>query len=103
MSPSCARNHANQTESVLWWGATAGRAGDGFIRTARRSFPTKNSNEATFDAKFSQRWRACGMNHLLQPDRGFLVFALSIQWRIDKGLFPVRPAPNDGEIFFLQL
>ena len=42
------------------------------------------------------------MDGLLQPDRRRSMFALSIQWRVDDLRFPIRPAPNDREIFFVK-
>lgn len=65
---------------------------------SRRCFPF----EALFDAKFRDCRRPLGMNHLLQPDRRRLLCALSQQGSIDNFRFPVRPAPDDGEIFFVD-
>jgi hypothetical protein len=63
MSSSRARDCANQAEFVSWKGASAGRAE-----------PSKPS----LDAKFSLRRLTNRVDHLLQPDLGFLVFTLSI-------------------------
>src|ERR1039457_2534888 len=42
------------------------------------------------------------MNHLFQPNRRRLMFALSIQRRIDRSLIPIRPAENNREILLFQ-
>ena len=59
------------------------------------------SNEAPLDMELSLRRRAGRMNHLLQPDDRLSMLALSIQRGIDNFHFPIRPAPDDREIFFL--
>ena len=60
----------------------------------------RSSLEALFHTKFRDCRGAFGMNHLLQPDRRCLLRTLAKQGSIDNFRFPVRPAPDDGEIFF---
>ena len=46
--------------------------------------------------------RTLRMNRLLQPNLGRLMLSLSIERRIDYCRLPFRPAPNNGEIFFVN-
>src|SRR3979490_3240162 len=57
------------------------------------------SGETFLDPKIGAGRRAFGMNHLLEPNRGWRVRSLSGQRRIDRIRFPFRPSPDDGEIF----
>jgi hypothetical protein len=41
------------------------------------------------------------MNHLFEPDRRVLMLALSVQSGINDCNFPVGPATNNRQIFFL--
>ena len=42
------------------------------------------------------------MDRLFQPNCGRSIFALSVQRRINGFRFPIRPTPNDCEIFFVK-
>src|ERR1051326_2437888 len=63
----------------------------------------RRSCKPPLNAKFSDGCRASWMNHLFEPNRRRLMFSLSIKRRIDRFRFPVRPAPNNREIFFVQM
>jgi hypothetical protein len=52
----------------------------------------------TLDVKFRAGRRACGMNHLFEPDRGWQLDSLPRERRVDRDLSPFRPAPHDGKI-----
>src|ERR1043166_6100627 len=90
MSASSFRKCANQSEFIS-------------IRCRPFDFAQDRSCETLFNAELSDSLRAFRMNHLFQPDRGRLMFALSIKRRVDSFRFPIRPAPNDREIFFVQM
>src|SRR5215510_3826965 len=82
MSPTGARNCANEAELI------AGRC---------RSF------EASFNREFGLCSRARSVNHLFEPDGRMLMLPLAIQRGVNYFVFPIRPAPNDREVFFAQL
>src|ERR1041384_3761765 len=84
------RKGANQSELIS-------------IRCRPFDFAQDRSCETLFNMKFSDSLRAFWMNHLFQPNPGRLMFALSIKRRFDSFRFPIRPAPNDREIFFVQM
>jgi hypothetical protein len=81
MSSACPRNGAKEAEAI------AGRG---------------RPSEPPFNKKFGLRGRTRRVNHLFKPDRRVLMFALTIQRSIDDFVLPVRPAPNDGKIFFAK-
>src|SRR5205823_6852740 len=91
VSTSCFRNRANQSESLAVGCLSA-------VALAKAD----RSCEAFFDVEFRDRFRALRMNHLFQPDRGLLMLTLSVHRRIDNFRFPIRPAPNNCEIFLMQ-
>src|SRR5438132_12453032 len=61
------------------------------------------ASETLLNAKLGYCICALGMNYLLQPNRGRLMFSLSIHRRFYPFRFPIRPAPNNREIFFVQM
>jgi len=100
MSASRVRNCANQTELVRLKHILDRRA----LATASRlwSRATTRSNESSLNVKFSLRLCATRVDHSFQPDHRLLMFALSIQRRIDEVALPFGPSPDDREIFFLH-
>src|SRR6266446_7544854 len=59
--------------------------------------------KAPLHSKLRQRWRPGRMNHLFEPDRRVLMFALTIQRGFDDFVLPFRPAPDNRKVFFAQL
>src|SRR5581483_5373347 len=72
-------------------------------RSSRRSQPTNGSHKPSLNVKFSLCGRAGWMNHLFEPDRRVAMSALSVQGGINERVFPFGPAPDNGQIFLLQL
>src|SRR5205085_5818952 len=89
MSAPSLWNGANQREAI----AVGCRSSD---------FAQDRSCETFLDAKVGDGFRAFGMNRLLQPNRRRLMLSLPIHRRVDRFRFPIRPSPNDREIFFVQ-
>src|SRR5215471_6354550 len=63
----------------------------------------RQSLEPAFNKKFRPRGCACGVNHLLQPNRRMLMLTLAMQRGVNDFGFPFRPAPNDRKILFAYL
>src|SRR5436190_20175081 len=63
----------------------------------------RRSGKAPLHSKLRQGWRPGRMNHLFEPDRRVLMFALTIQRGFDDFVLPFRPAPDNRKVFFAQL
>lgn len=58
------------------------------------------ASEPFFDLEIGASRRAQGVNRLLQPDRRRHVRALPGERRVNRARFPIRPAPDNCEVFF---
>jgi hypothetical protein len=82
MGSTCQRNGAKKAEAI----------------TGRSEL-----SEPSFNKKFRLRRRTRRVNHLFEPNRRVLMFALTIQGSFNDLVLPLRPLPNDRKVFLAEL